>query len=320
MLSRPPLFLALFLAAPLTGCGTLEKTLLGRSPSPNHSGPDPEVDAPPASTPPETDGKPPVVTSTPSATPPKFDEQVDHTARLLYFQSELSLTDLFSANGSSQLCWPTTLSYVVDYLRTTHRPTFAKLESPDIRAFATLCGTDRTTGTTLPQGVSCIDKLATEAGYPLSLEVTGLDAKWQAFGLFPQKTTVHEQSISPVDLRRALNAEQSVILFVGFYEIDEVHHTWTRIRGHFVAATGFGYQAAWKNDELSVTVVNPGVDYSLRPSPSLPGDVVDLRRITKTDLPALPPDVDFQISGPGFPATKSSIAVVESAIYFSLSD
>lgn len=291
-----------------------------RTDEPNSSGPEDEIEGRPQEKPetaPTGDAARPKPSKEPK-TPQKdsvYDETLDRTASHFFFQSDPELSDLFAPNGTSQLCWPTTLAYTLESLRTSHEPPLSKLKKPTVRELFAACGTDRKIGTTMPQGVTCADAKLTAAGYEPNLKVTGLDAKWKAFGLYPEATASEETVVSPVVLRRDLKAGSSVILFVGYYRLDAEKGVWTRARGHFVTVTGFGYRAAWEGEVLDLHVVNPGHDYEAEAPAergALEPDVVRMSRIAAAA--ALPPEVAFELRGPRFEPGEGAVAAVESAL------
>ncbi len=303
----------------LTACGPLSVERVDhRTENPHASGEGDEVEAKPSQRPTDTadrDDKPAKASKEPKTPQDKttYDEALDRSASLFFYQSAPDLSDLFAPNGTSQLCWPTTLAYTLESLRTAHVPPLTKLEKANVRDLYAACGTDRKIGTTMPQGVTCAAGKLTTAGYEAQLKVTGLDAKWKTFGLYPANTDADESVVSPAVLRQELNAGSSVILFVGYYRLDTEKNVWTRARGHFITITGFGYRADWDDEVLDLHVVNPGNDYEGDShDDALQPDVVRMSRITATA--ALPKEVAFELRGPHFEMGENAVAAIESVL------
>lgn len=318
---RLPLLSRLLLSSVLllSACGPFAAEKVDhRSEKPNASGPEEPVDGKPVADPAPAEKpaaeKPRV--STEPKTPQKetiYDETLDRTATHFFYQSSAELSDLFAPNGTSQLCWPTALAYTLESLRVSSEPPLSKLQKPSVRELFAACDTDKKIGTTMPQGVTCADAKIAGAGYQPNLKVTGVDAKWKKFGLYPQTTTATESVVTPTLLRKILTDGSSAILFVGYYRFDRAKGTWGRTRGHFVSITGFGYRAEWDGEVIDLHVVNPGHDYRAEsPDDPLAPDVVRMSPLSGSA--AKLPEVGYELKGPLFELGEDAVASVESVL------
>lgn len=256
-------------------------------------------------------------------TPPAFDESTLRATSVHYYQWDTRLADLFSpVNATSQLCWPASLASEFEYLRTRIAAPVSQLPeiatgadktATETRHFTTLCNTDKTAGTTVIQGVKCIDDYLKSAQLTADVEVSGVDAFWGTLGFYPAGTTSTEGPISPARLRAATAADASVLLLIGFYAKD-ANGAYKRSRGHFVTVGGFDYMNAWAEDRLSLRILNPA-ETPTGTTPEALFETVELKRL-EADV-ALPKDVGFELMGRGF-GDDGAKAFVESTIEFTV--
>lgn len=314
------LALLLVLCLSPAACGESKKNDRGRGerepPTPQAAVPPPSESPKPPPADPE-DGVPP-----PVPTPPEFDEEAKRSAGLHYYQWDARLKDLFSPTTAvSQLCWPAALAAEMEWQRTKGDGALKALpelrrgptkETDETRYFAGLCETDRETGTTVIQGVRCIDKHIKAAELSPSIHVGGIDAEWDRIGFFPDSVESTEGPIRLESLRRDVAAGKSVFLLVGFYSRDR-SGALKRERGHFVAVTGFGYKNVWTDERQKLRIMNPAVE----PSGSAASDVYEAVELSKTPAgEKVPTGVAYLLIGDGF-SDGSLKAYVESSISFS---
>lgn len=258
----------------------------------------------------------------PSPSPSPYDESMSRTVALHYYQWDAKLKDLFSPTTAvSQLCWPAALAAELEFRRTRPYAPFNALpvvshgetkETDETRYFATLCKTDRAAGTTVIQGVACIDKHLKSAQITPAIQVAGVDAQWQDLNLFPQGVLAERGAVLLERLRKDLTEGRSVMLLIGFYTNDDRTGSLKRERGHFVSVTGFDFDRAWNEERLTLRIMNPAV----KPQGTNPEDVyerVEVRRLA--DSVKAPKDVTFSVHGDGF-GDGSRSSLLESAISF----
>lgn len=294
----------------------------------------PPVTLPPATQPPVTPPPPAQPPVTPPPPPPEEPEgpamSVNHAYASADFQSSSLLKDLFANQDdplSSQLCMPTTLAYEAEYQRLHRAAPLPQLKDPsaaelpkteaaaaDVRYFTTLCKTNLQVGTTVPQGVACIDAYYKEANLGLDATVIGVDAQWKSYGLYPELTVAEKRAVSVPDIRTALTRDASVIMLVGFYLKNANTGKYDRSKGHFLSVAGYDYDAALGDTEMSLTVVNPAQDYESATDGRV-ADKLNMKKILGTDLPNFPEYTGFLLQGTGFEGT-SYVTVVESIIVF----
>lgn len=262
-----------------------------------------------------------------------YDEVLDRSIAMPYYQSASALRDLFldpSNPKTSQLCWPTALAYQMEYQRRYSAKLLTKLSdaspdnlsplqtnSVDVRHLASICGTDSKLGTTLPQGAACIAALYEHAGYRPDITIIGNDAQWADLGMYPKDAVAKRRSVNPTDLRVALQADQSVILLIGYYRFDKTLSHWQRLNGHFVSVTGYAHRTQWENQETTIRLVNPAIDYHQRDQASSLAKVRQFDR-SRNDS-GLPEDASLALEGSSLQATDS-LLVIESAIIFGAKD
>ena len=302
------------------GCGPHAKRKQVRVPE-TGTEPSPQVTSP---TPPDQVALPVPITAkeTPDLPIEEFDESSVRLGGQHYYQWDARLKDLFSPTTSvSQLCWPAALAAEMDYRRSRVASPFNALpevgsgdhKAPDeIRYFTRLCETDRDIGTTVIQGVRCIDKHLKASGLAPSIKVSGVDAQWQAFGLFPSGVTSSDGSIVPEILRHELQAGTSVLLLIGYYSRNAMSGALKRERGHFVAITGFAYRNEWGDERLDLHLMNPAV----APAGTAANDTYEAVELRKLPASAnAPQDVKYELLGKGF-GEGSRMALIESAVTF----
>jgi len=286
----------------------------------------PAETAPASST--DVDGEPLVTDGT--VVKGVYDEKIDHSIKSLYYQSSPGLKDLFvdpENSATSMLCWPSALAYQAEAMRTRAAAPLSKLVDPsaapltgaeaahaDIRHFATRCRVDLKAGTTVPQGVSCIDEYLKASGYKPEMAVVGLDAQWGVFGMFPTGTKSERRTATPDDVRAATRNGRGIIALVGFYAFDTTKARFERVKGHFVSMTGFGHRDVWGSDELTLEIVNPGTDYAPNPV-GRNSERVKMKRFSPDPGVVMPENVAFSLQGPGFD-TAPYTSFVESLIIF----
>lgn len=251
-----------------------------------------------------------------------YDAHASHAVALNFYQAAPALKDLFATNGTSQLCFPAALSYSMEYQRSYRQPALSALPdvseskgaSAVVRHFTTACKTDKSVGTTVLQGVSCIDEHYKAASLTPHIAVSGVDASWGRFGIYPKGVEARTGSITPDGLRKDVDADAGVILLIGFYKYDSETRTYKRERGHFVSLTGYGWDQEWGARELSLQIVNPGVDYSRRGDKD-DFDRVRMVKVEKAESRKYPADVDYEVLGKGISDTGLR-AFLETAITF----
>jgi hypothetical protein len=213
----------------------------GGEPAPGGAGPAPGGGAPAASGICQHRG----VRTPRHVAPDATDQPVVHPLRDLY-QEDQTFANLFSSSGQSEICGPTSLTNVLLYLRNAHAPTYPKLfgntpeggeAKPIVESMFRLCHTDKSTGTSSAQLVSCASAAVKQAGYQVLI--------LRDAGAWAQEASL-KKAIGPSDLRAeaqntwkqgepADRADRATVLLFGWYD----RSTYKRTGGHFVALAGY---------------------------------------------------------------------------------
>ncbi|MEW5984638.1 MAG: C39 family peptidase [Acidobacteriota bacterium] len=178
------------------------------------------------------------------------------------YQLDQRFGNLFSADGSSNICGAASTANVLLYLRHTRQPSFPGIMTKSVPAGSTnedavraafkACGVIPNEGTTSFRIVACAKRFVQEGGYPV-------DWIWRV-GIHATDTR-EKRAPQPTELRDWIDKDRAVVLLFGWYQVgwDGNSKTWqyTRHHGHFVALAGYD-----AGELTRFYVSNPLVDYN----------------------------------------------------------
>ena len=235
-----------------------------------------------------------------------FDESVVFAPNFAVNQNDPALSDLFTKNGVSNLCFPTALTEDLIYLYAYHQPAFNELRlaglssngrsiDPNalIRQLASSCKTDPVNGTVAQDAINCVAELLTQSGY--NLGATQLISPFDTNSALPIAT----RDVTIADIRGTLKTGIPILLEFAWYKYDPASHTWARDSGHYISAFGYDYDESWGENQIQLKVINPETNYG--PSRQNSNwDTITLTRVSPQSGITYPPDRPFIVSGSGF--------------------
>ena len=238
-----------------------------------------------------------------------YDESFNFQPGLNLYNEAAQLTDLFGTHGS-QLCGPIAITHSFMFLKYFRKPNFPGLPTyPDmahdgttntyrdaIRYFYQICKTDKETGTFYSEMVNCMRQyISYSTAYTPWVYMIGPHATEAPPG-YPLESVQHV--LTAADVRQYASAGVTVLMGVGWYELNATTHQYTRTGGHFFDVYGYDYSKSWGENGLILKAVNSWVDYTGRAPAQMYDDVTMLK--LPTDGTVYPKETAFMLSGPGF--------------------
>jgi hypothetical protein len=231
-----------------------------------------------------------------------FQEAFNYPLKFTVFQKDQKLNDLFTSQGTSNLCGPTTLANLISfqkYSAPNALPNLITVSDPatqdytqQVREFAKRCGTDRDHGTPVVNMHRCLAQYYNDSGYSQNhVVVIGPDV-----AVTEDPTAV--RNVSYDDIRNNLEAGHPVILEIGWYQFESPTKKWVRKNGHYVLVTGYDFDPSFNNQLMLLKIVNPEQDYSQRAVDQKWDSVAMIRIPKKSDV--IYPGSDFVLDGSNF--------------------
>lgn len=184
-----------------------------------------------------------------------FEESLNRMTGFSVDQNHSALSDWFDEEEVSQLCGPTAIANMVIYQKMWGEKPAKGLLLPNpyrnsyvhqVKTFASLCGTNRETGTKTQDMVTCLKTFYRESGYPeadVKLVHGGVD-----------------------EIREYLKQDYGLILNLERFKLTPDNRNWEWVEGHFVNVIGYDWDRTFGNDHIVLKVVDPRHDYRLRES------------------------------------------------------
>lgn len=237
-----------------------------------------------------------------------FDESINRTDGFGIYQADPRLKDLFSAQGVSELCWPTSLANAMAFQKLWRSESFPSLKltvnpgegdyTQQVRSFADFCHTDHNAGTTITNAADCIRRFYAESGYPGGWAFL-IGPESQADPTTARQHPENRREVSVDDLRAHVGNDEGVILELYYEKYDPQAKKWTETNGHYVMVVGYDYDRAWGSDRIDLKIVNPDIDYSEN-SPEFRFDTVSMLKVTPDAGVAYPAGAGYFLDGTGF--------------------
>ncbi len=235
-----------------------------------------------------------------------FDESVVFAPNFAINQNDPALSDLFSANGVSNLCFPTALAQNLIYLQAYGKTQLSGLrlagQSADsksinpnelVRQLSTLCHTNPANGTDSLDALNCTLSMLSQSGL-----ATG---NTQLISPFNHDTTlpIISRAVTIKDIRDALKTGTPVLLEAAWFSFDPRTQTWSRQGGHYVGVYGYDYDKWWGENLIQLKVINPETRYDSSRQNAL-FDTITVERVSEQPGITYPANRPFILSGSGF--------------------
>ncbi len=207
-----------------------------------------------------------------STAPFSFDESVNRAPN--FFSSQIDADLKAAPKGQvSQLCAPASLAHIMAYemgikhglpISTKVPGVASDLKSIDLNPLildlGKRCKTDPKKGTTLANFVPCITN-AFQDYFGTNVPVTSI-VKSPTPAAFPSSVKWRNEDPSLTDIREALKNGDPVLASVDWQKYDRATKKWTFIAGHIFVLYGYNWVSYWKDNTLSLNIMNPLTDPS----------------------------------------------------------